>query len=220
MVHSMDVRCMYVWHLTWLLKYFLVGQPIKSQKPSQIMNSLADSKWWRSGCWCWCWWWWSVSERQCRDCGGGVYLCRPPKPVQVEKGIQEGYAGYTERYTGWRGENKQPMKGSFCFRNRTQQSHRRLWDLRSTSYIEGWETRTDPSLSSGKTESKERTHCVSNRAIWSWWGNDVKCSLIILHNIADRGCGAREDLNCKNFMFQLSVYCFFSSDIRLRGGEF
>ena len=121
----------YVWHFTWLLKCFCLPDLIKAKSQSGQSGCLADSIWWRSGCWCW----WSVFERQCRDCGGGVYLCRPPKPVRVEKGIQAGYAGYTERYTGWRRQNKQPMKGSFCFRNRTQQSHRRLWDLRSTLLI-------------------------------------------------------------------------------------
>ena len=94
----------------------------------QSFNIKKGQVWRRSRCW----YWWSVWETVEGLWGWCVSLA---KPVQVEKGIQEGYAGYTERYTGWRGENKQPMKGSFCFRNRTQQSHRRLWDLRSTLLI-------------------------------------------------------------------------------------
>ena len=174
------IQGVYVWHFTWLLKCFCLPDLIKAKSQSGQSGCLADSIWWRSGCWCW----WSVSERQCRDCGGGVYLCRPPKPVRVEKGIQEGYAGYTERYTGWRRQNKQPMKGSFCFRNRTQQSHRRLWDLRSTLLIFKDEKQAQIRVGfleeEEKTESKEIKHCISNLGIWIGWNNYIKC--YIAHN--------------------------------------
>ena len=140
---------------------------------------------------------------------GGVYLCKPPKPVSVgrERYTWGVCTGYTERYTGWRRENKQPMKGSFCFRNRTQQSHRHAYEILDPHFL--YSRMRNKHISGEKTEYKERKRCLKIVQ-----NNLDTFMMIILHIFTERVRILIVKSLCSNYQFTIPFIWYQAAPCR------